>query len=269
MSKLEHYDNLEIKYILDILDRDPTYKYLKYKKDFSFSVGDVLIKRINKSFGPDPLWEYEAVSGLSNHMLKRYMYVYEDPETGIGFIKQMKINGEGLGKLLIPMTNFDYDYVRFEVDPVFLDSILLGDGSFDIKTLAKAEKQRKEEVIDFNKTIAHPSSKCSEINSFISSLKVGSEFHSSWNAPHNTYQGRYVTTYKMLSLKKIYISNLPFDQRSHFLPEISNKTICDTKVVYIIEVSTPWNHSMIFNTFDFIGRELYASKPRNITLSEK
>lgn len=264
MSKLDRDDLMEIRHILD---RDATYKYLKHRKQCSFSVGDILLKKINRSFSLEPMWEYETVSDSSNSMPKRYMYVYEDPETGIGFIRQIKTNGEGLGRWITPMTNFDHDYVRFEVDPLFLDSILLGDGTFDIKSLAKAEKQKKKEIIEFNKSISHPTGKCSEINNVLSTLKVGSVFYSCGQARTGGYTGRFVREHKIVSINRKYVSALKASHKNNYVTEISTPSICDTKVVLLLEVNVDGVGLFSMNTFDLIGTELYTSKPRNILSS--
>jgi len=262
MSNLRDGDLGDIE---QILSRDVIAKFIRSRKEQSFCVGDVLIKKINNSFEDTPDWRYETVRGKVNPMHKRYMYVYEDPETGIGFIKQLKISDGSLGSQLMPMTNFDPEFVRFEVDPLYIESLLLGNGVFDIKHISQLEKEKKKDIVDFNKSICYRSNTISEVNNFFSKIKVGSTFYYSSS---KCFTGVSVESAKLISIKKRYISHLSPSQKWDHVSMINNSSICDVKNVCTFEIQfTRFNHKMDFTSFDFIGHELYSSEPKNILSS--
>lgn len=259
MSNMKDHDLEEVEHILS---RDITAKFLRSRKDQSFCVGDILLKKINNSFGDDPAWKYETVRGKVNPMYKRYMYVYEDPETKIGFIKQVKTSDGGLGSQLIPMTNFDPEFVRFEVDPLYIETLLLGNGVFDIKHISRLEYDRKKDIVDFNKSICYKSSTLSEVNNFFSTIKIGSTFYFSTN---NGFTGVDVQSAKLLSIKKKYVSHLTNAQKYDNTHLINDKSVCDVKNVYILEIEFPnFSHKITYTSFEFIDDELYNCEPKDI-----
>ena len=135
------------------LEANALVRWLQFKDSVRFNVGDVLIKehlkyRYNKQ--EPEVWDEVKVSERSTQPAK-YVYVYEDPATGIGYIKKVKADGSGtIGN---PMSLYDMDLnnVRFRVDPNFLDHTLLGeDADFDPAKLHNEEKARRAKIREEN-----------------------------------------------------------------------------------------------------------------------
>lgn len=250
----------ELEQIQNTLSLNETYRFIKNKLNQSFSVGDILIKRINRSWVGFPEWEVETVSDV-NPMPRRYMYVYEDPETGIGFIKQIKVSDGKLGSTLMCMTQFDYEFVKFEVDPLFVESILLGDGSFDIKDIARIEKERKGEIVAYNKSICQPSKTVSQVNAFLSQCKPGSKFYCAYGS--DGYFGAWVETFEVSDWKRRFVSNLSTAVKESYSHYIDDVKVCDTKAIIMVDRKTQWGKDH-FPSFYFIDKHLYLSEPKNL-----
>lgn len=100
----------------------PIQRYMKNQDQFRFNIGDILIKS-TKWYGGMREWHTECTAGTGTPT--KFMYVFEN-ELGIGYIKQLKVDGTGFTNSLICTSNFDPDNVKLMLDPDYVDHILLG-----------------------------------------------------------------------------------------------------------------------------------------------
>lgn len=184
--------------IKDVREESPVCRFFDHKGKVQFSVGDVLIKK-TKNY--DDKWTTEMIS-YNSGMPKRYVYIYED-EHGVGFLKLLKTSTGTLGKETICIADELQDsHTKYVVDPDYMDSVLLGDGGFDIKAVRKAIKVKKERIIAHNKASQVKPASLKELNDFFGSMMPGQSFYTGSN------DGRYTQEYKILSITKKYVKKM-------------------------------------------------------------
>lgn len=173
--------NQEDKRRIESFERnDPIIKFCKNKESFRFNLGDVLIKKYYAGKHIKGPWVTEQVSGTIEAP-KKYIYVYEDDQ-GIGYIKQILSNGK-LSDIIVPMTNFDAERDKFELDPDYADHIMLADeGDVYKPNLAQqAKKKFREQAYKANKKLLVPINTCKAKYDFLKSLSVGDTFWLGYN----------------------------------------------------------------------------------------
>lgn len=169
----------------DAVDANPVRRWMKQKDQLKFEVGDVLVKMLKRVD-----WQTKAVSWAAeninsdNKMAQRYVYIYED-DTGIGYLKQLKVSNGELGKEIFVLTDFDYTSTQFQVDPEYAEMIFL-DAEFDIKDIHKKSLEARKIVTKMNRKSGMKPKSLSDINKFFESLNPGDTY---WIT--SDYTGRY------------------------------------------------------------------------------
>jgi len=155
------------------MEQNPIMRYLKFKDHFKFTINDVLIKKTRPWYG-EAEWEIEK---YQNGAPKKYMYVFEN-EVGIGYLKQLCVDGKTFAKQLICTANFDPEYTKFEVDPDFVDNILIGDEdkAFQYNKAYLDKKQFRDEAMKKNKLLLVHTGTLIKTYDWFNSLKVGDVF---------------------------------------------------------------------------------------------
>lgn len=103
------------------------------------------------------------------------MYVFEN-EVGIGYLKPLRVDGTGFTSELVMTANFDPDYVRFQLDPDFVDHMLIGDDDFEYNQSYLNKKAYRDEAIKKNKKLLIQTRATKKRTEWITSLKPDDEF---------------------------------------------------------------------------------------------
>lgn len=157
-------------------------KYLRNPDAFKFTVGDILIKKtrsfIKKSdlHEREEVWVTEKINNFSDAP-KKYLYAFEN-ELGIGYVRQLKADGQGYTTYMMCTANLDPDNVRFEVDPDYADTMLLG-GDTDVLQPNDAYLQAKkyrEDAMNTNRKMLVNTRTTQRVKEWFKTLKVGDEF---------------------------------------------------------------------------------------------
>lgn len=248
---------------------NPVCRYLDMMENCKFSIGDILVKYTGYVDWDDPNerieWELEMLNSNSA-MPKRYVYVYEDKH-GVGFIKRLNIRTGELGKETICLANTVGAYgqrVKYQVDPEYMDSVLLGDGSFDIKKLHKQSLEKKERIKELNKAAAFSSKKLSELNVFLSQLKPGATLYylKHYQDEKFDFSGNWYQQIEIASITNPYISRLDEDTKGFYNDlELQKFFILDDKKVFKITEKYSWGHGDVITSLDLLGGVLWLNKP--------
>lgn len=153
------------------IKRNPICRFLKNQEVFKFNIGDIVIKQKRRSMSEE--WETEVIPGV--RAPRKFMYVFEN-EVGIGYLKPLRVDGTGFTSELVMTANFDPDYVRFQLDPDFVDHMLIGEDDFEYNTSYINKKAYRDEAIKNNKKILVQTKATKKRAEWISNLKVGDEF---------------------------------------------------------------------------------------------
>ena len=239
---------------------NPVCNFLDQQINSRFSIGDILIRHTKGWDDEDP-WETELVNHTTG-VAKRYVYVYEDKH-GVGFLKRLKITDGTLGIETFCITEMIGPHSRFKVDPDFEDSILFGDGSFDIKAIRKAGKAKKDKIVKFNKASLAKSNSLLAVNNFFAQLKAGDTFYS------GNVDGSYILDYKIISITKKYISQMSDDDKESLEYEVVERLVYDLpenkcNYSYIINYDQDWRKNERDGVWEWINDELWLNKPLTI-----
>lgn len=254
----------DLKKIELLMEKEKIFQYLMRKDALKFNIGDILIcKKANYYYNDslddfEPKWQIETTSSI-NGLPRRYVYVHED-QFGIGYVKRLRVTDGELGDELICLATVDHQTVKFEVDPLFLDSVLLGEGGFDIRALQQKEKERKKEVVEFNKKSAFKSNKLSDINNFLLSLPIGGSFYIENGTD---YYGMYFDKIEIQNIQQKFISQLPSDIKED-VASIGEGFILDTKKVVAITYSNNYSGKCTYYSHELFDQNLYNNKPLSI-----
>jgi hypothetical protein len=153
------------------IKRNPICRFLKNQEVFRFNVGDVVIKQKRDTM--DKEWETEVIPGVKSP--RKFMYVFEN-EVDVGYLKPLRVDGTGFTTELVCAANFNPDYVRFVLDPDFVDHMLIGDEDFEYNKSYLNKRAYREEAIKNNKKILVHTRSTKKRTEWINSLKVGDEF---------------------------------------------------------------------------------------------
>jgi len=151
MSKLEYIKTAEdIKREKRDLRDNQTVKFVKFQEAFKFNVGDIVIMQYKWSDGS---WKTKKTFGATEVPVK-FMYVFEN-EVGIGYIKQLKVNGTGFTTLTTCVADIDPTTTRLILDPDLVDHLLLSDGDeeFDYSRAHSERMAFRKEAVEKNKKL--------------------------------------------------------------------------------------------------------------------
>lgn len=192
--------------VQNALESNNVRRWFINRDKMKFEIGDIIVKhtrRWSRDTGTD-VWTIENINS-DNKMAQRYVYVFED-EYGIGYMKQLRVANGSLGKELFCMTDFDFDYTRFEVDPEYAEHVLL-DAEFDIKKIHKQSLAARKIIIKMNRKIGRRPNTIKEFNDVADKMSVGNTF---WTTID--YTGRYTREYVLKSKTQITVASLDADQ---------------------------------------------------------
>jgi hypothetical protein len=151
--------------------RSPIMRFLKHQDYFKFNLGDILVKQ--KRYGSADEWQTEVTAGVKTP--KKFMYVFEN-ELGIGYLKQLRVDGTGFTTELICTANFDPNYVRFVLDPDFVDHMLIGDSEFEYNKEYVDKKAFRDEAVKKNTKILVGTRSLKKRIAWLANLKYGDMF---------------------------------------------------------------------------------------------
>lgn len=237
------------------LEHNVIIKFLKNQDSFKFKVGDILIKHTKAikrySHSHEVTWE-PVVNSVGAP--KKFMYVFEN-ELGIGYIRQLKVDGKGFGSVLYCVANFDPNSVKFSLDPEYADHLLLNqEEDFNHNKEYLQKKKFRKEAIEANNRILLSTKSSEFIAPWFLSLKVGDQF---WMS--DTYEGLIDSKHTVLR-----IAEKPMDKLSHMVPAWAGVNILanDLPVQRTIEVQLD-NITTVYVLclYDFVGRKLTNKPP--------
>jgi hypothetical protein len=187
---------------------------------FKFNVGDILIKK-TRVWRWDPHahplkggWETEVINSTTNAP-KKYIYAFEN-KLGIGYLRQLKVSGDGYCDTLICVANFDPDNTRFELDPDFVDHTLLGEGEFTHNQEYLSKKKFREEAIAANRKILEKTSSKKGLRKLFLGFKPGDIL---W----------YGDTFDQLSTRKYIVKEIIKAQKPAYLKDYTDLEFKDKK----------------------------------------
>lgn len=123
------------------LRTNPVMRFLKNQEYYRFNVGDIVLKQTRWSYNGD--WE-TALTAVGAP--RKFMYVFEN-DLGIGYIKQLKVDGSGFTSGLQCTANFDPDTTRLVLDPDFVDHMLVGEQEFQYNEEYLDKKNFRQEEL--------------------------------------------------------------------------------------------------------------------------
>lgn len=176
-------------------------RWLLNQDAFKFNPGDIIIKKTRHfQFNPhstqrSETWETEVITRATGAP-KKYVYAFEN-QLGIGYIRQLKANGEGYCGTLICVANFDPENTRFELDPDYIDHTLVGEGNFEYNVEYQQKKKFRQEAMEANKKLLVKTSSKKTLVAWFLGLKVGDEF---WFG--QTFDDLVATKYKITAINK-------------------------------------------------------------------
>ncbi len=163
------------------LKTNPIMRWLQNQDVFSFNDGDILIKKtLVRAWNPQAHsydkeeWTTEVINKHTKTP-KKYVYAFTN-KLGIGYIRQLKVDGSGCCSTLICLANFDPDITRFELDPDYVDHKLIGEGDFNWNDQYVARKKHRDEAIAANRKILVKTSSTKGIVEWFANLQPGDEF---------------------------------------------------------------------------------------------
>jgi hypothetical protein len=131
------------------LHLNQTVRFVKYQEAFKFNIGDIVIMQYKCAGG----WRTKTTTGTTDVPVK-FMYVFEN-EVGIGYIKQLRVNGGGFTTLMTCVADINPEDTRLILDPELVDHLLLSDKGeeFDY-SIAHAQKMAfRKEAVEKNKKL--------------------------------------------------------------------------------------------------------------------
>lgn len=156
------------------LNTSPIMRFLKNRDQYTFNIGDILIKETR--WDSKGKWEISktAIGGI-----KKYMYVFEN-ELGIGYIKQLKVDGTGFTTNISCVANYDPETVRLSLDPDYADHLLIGENEFNYNDDYLRKKEFRQEAIKRNRSLVVNTRNEETRMAWYHSLKDGDTIWASW-----------------------------------------------------------------------------------------
>lgn len=195
---------------------NPVIKYFKNKDAVKFNIGDVLVRQVARweysPHGNVAKWATDKVSSVSNAP-KKFVYVFEN-EFGIGYIKQLRANGQGFTSYMVCTANIDFDHTRFVLDPDYADHLLLAgqDDKFAYQERFKQDKAAREEIYKYNKSLINRTDNVQEVHAIFDrlmpgdSIWIGRNMYTAADSKCTVIQVKSETNYRG-TIRTLYVSN--------------------------------------------------------------
>jgi hypothetical protein len=232
------------------LAHNPIMRFMKNQTLFRFKVGDYLVKHVRVRHRSEDSWQVEAVAG--NGAPKKFVYVFEN-ELGIGYIKQLRVNGAGFTKQIQCMANFDPNQAYFTLDPDYADHLLIGQGDFQYNAAYLANKKYRQDAIASNTKLLINTRTLASCAEWFHSLKVGDTF---W----------YGTTWEELIGEQLSVTAIA-DNPKRLMPSyvLDNLRKCGAPALLpsyrVIELSRITRGYIMVTVDHFIGHKVMTQKP--------
>ena len=155
-------------------------RWLQYQEDFKFNIGDILIKQSKRwhttNHNDHGDWETETVSKVTGAP-RKYMYVFENT-LGIGYLRQLYVDGSGFASTLLCIANCDPTYTRFVLDPDYADHLILGgtNEEFTANQMYLEKKKYRDDAIAKNKEMLIKTGSFYSVTAWFNSLKPSDIF---------------------------------------------------------------------------------------------
>ena len=180
------------------LKTNPVMRFLKHQEYYKFNIGDIVLKQTKWSSNRD--WE---TCNTAIGAPKKFMYVFEN-ELGIGYIKQLKVDGSGFTSGLQCTANFDPDTTRLVLDPDFVDHMLVGEEDFQYNKEYINKKNFRQEAIANNRKLLVSTQSHRKRIIWFHGLKVGDHF---WFG--DTFDELVKHSYEVMEVKDLPIEACP------------------------------------------------------------
>lgn len=228
--------------------------YLKNKDKFKFNVGDILVQKVLTNayhayrHGEDQKWVTVKVN-KTHDVPKRYVYAFEN-EFGIGYIRQLSIDGKKFTSKIICLANVDPRYSMFELDPEYADTVILG-GDF-----IEQINSRYIEMVNFRKNaMQHNKSiliKRKNLEKWVENLKIGDIFYSSWK-----HEQLYSSKWQVVKITKT-----PWESLNNYEQILHSKM--ENKDVTFISAVSEDNVTRDFSLYDFRRQKVSSLVPLSL-----
>ena len=237
-------------------------------KEQKFNVGDILVKKTYNYDESSLEIESTAYDMYSNSNLQRRYLVVEVEESGIFYYSYIGENGKLEGDIECSISLFDDtgwgSYNLFEIDPLFIDAVLLGE-QFDIGNILREERERKQLLIDKNKESAVSFKSFKKLNQLIESIPIGETifFHDN---DSNGFNQTYCNELKISRRTRHYASNFMSTKRWARLRNrctfMNDKELISSikKAKYVLYLKDNSNQKLI-TTADLLDKAIYLTKP--------
>ena len=230
-------------------------EFFKLLKEVShFKVGDYLIGSQKKEFWSDDTY-YPIVDYKNNRVKYKVMHI---SETGLPYVKKINNRGKPEG-IIIPMISFNdnnsdmmwtpYIDIKFEVDPDFIDSIILQENNFDPVAKQRMQSDLRKEILTYNKKHSLSFEDEDECLIYFKSLKSGSIVWKN-NSTYLIYDSM-VTLPSLFYYVKGKLKGQPLP------PLIQLKFITKTGKILLYDIST------------ICAMKLFSSQPRSLKELDK
>ena len=251
------------------LESNPIMRWLQNQDAFKFNVGDILIKKtLRRSWNPQShnhteTWDTEVIT-KNTGAPRKYVYAFEN-KLGIGYIRQLKVDGSGYTSQLICVANFDPVTTRFELDPDFVDHTLVGEGDFQYNTEYLNKKKFRAEAMEKNKAIMVKTSSDKQLIKWYTGLKPGDEF---WFG--GTFDEFVGCKYRVLKIENVpapaYRDTYNFNQTDAAKVRLSQRTDLqwtkmECEVLEHVETWTKPGSTKSFVISDFSWKKVSHTKP--------
>ena len=159
------YTRAEIDSFEEMIDYNHAIAYARNHHNMKFNVGDILIEKMYQN------GSWKTVVDDYNAPLK-YRYIYES-EDGHGIVAELDEDGKIDRRSIKTVADFLLIRHTFEVDPEYLDHIMIGSGEFDACKRNRELQKMMEENDKFNKKLIQNTSTIAACNEIMSSIYVG------------------------------------------------------------------------------------------------
>ncbi len=231
----------------------PVRVYLELRSRLSFKPGDVLIKYDLNNWSTPPSKKIVNVSDTFK-VPKKFQVVFID-DLGIPYIKLISSQtGKWAESPMVPIVLQDLTCVQFDVDPLFVESIIFGT-EYVAYPSHKDHKKDRQKMLAANKKLFTRITSQDEYEAFIAQVNVGDTF---WQ---NIYSSNYefkVTGKKTFTDAKDYASSSMF-KNTYIRGGIPNQ-VNQTGPITVIEVNGRDHY--IWGAFNNTG--LSIIKPRGL-----
>jgi hypothetical protein len=181
------------------------FRYRSLIKNVSFNVGDILVQRTMEFDADAQNIESDSVTLYENSIIpKRFLVIYADSNTGTFLAKPFDLKGKPETDL-ISLNDVDNaawsELIYYQVDPIAIDSILLGE-EYDLASVFAKESVRRANIIEMKRKSSVVFNNLKAVNKFIKNLKLGQTIYYHRNTISD-FNSDYVTEFEFRKIRKV------------------------------------------------------------------